>query len=434
MELDNREIAFLAWFSLIAGAILWKTWRSEALRRLLQLLVKPQILGALLVVVLYVAACVWLLSVPGWWQWPNLKTTLLWFGGSALVSVFNYEKVRSGKPFFLGSLLESAGLVAILSFISSSYTFSLPVELVIAFFVLVLVALSAAAESYGKLKIFHYLAVTLLSLISIAMLCNSLYQIATELAGFATPHTVREIATPVLLTAMFLPFLYGLFVYATYDRVFNSFDFAAKEPELRRYARRKLITGFGVDTVGLEKWRRHAALFKPDTEAGVDASIAEIKRARRREKRPYRVPPVSGWLPNHAIAFLSDAGLTTNDYHRDHVGWHAQSGYLELQDSVIPNNVSYYIDGDEFVVSKLKLVLNLNSPDAKDAAYERYFLIVSALLHAAVPGALRNGMALEIGLDELVLFNGYALSLHYDEWPARTNGEHGLTFKIETAV
>lgn len=435
MELDNREIAFLAWFSIIAGAVLWRTRPSKALRNLLQLLVKPPILCTFVMVGLYVAACVWLLSLSGLWQYSNLKTTLLWVGGFALVSVFNYEKVKSGKPFFLGTLLESFGLIAFLSFISSSYTFSLPVELVIAFFVIVLVAASAIAETDGKLKAVHYLAIILLSLIALAMLCNSLFRIATGFSGFATSHTLREIAVPMLLTAMFLPFLYGFYVYIAYDSAFNSFGFSAKDPATRRYTRRKLITGFGLDTVGLDKWRRHVGLFDPGTEADVDTSIAEIKRSRKREKHPYRVPPALGWLPHHAIAFLSDAGLTTSDYHRDHVGWHAQSGYLEFQDGAIPNNIVYSIEGSEFVVSRLKLVLNVNSPDAKDEAYKRYFLIVSALVHAALPGAFRNGKALEIGLDEdPLLINGYTLSLNYDDWPARTNGEHGLVFTIEIAV
>lgn len=435
MELDNREIAFLAWFFVIAGAVLWITRPSKALRDLLKLLVKPPILGTFLMVGLYVVACVWLLSVPGLWQWSNLKTTLLWVGGFALVSVFNYEKVKSGKPFFLGTLLESFGLIAFLSFISSSYTFSLPVELAIAFFVIVLVAASAIAETDGKLRVVHYLAVILLSLIAFAMLCNSFYHIATGFSGFATSHTVREFVVPMLLTAMFLPFLYGFYVYIAYDGAFNSFDFSEKDPALRRYMRRKLITGFGLDTVGLDKWCRHTGLFEPDSEAGVDASIAEIKRSRRREKRPYRVPPALGWLPNHAIAFLSNAGLTTNDYHRDRVGWQARSGYLKFQDGVIPNEVTYFVEGDEFVVSRLELALNVNSPDAKEEAYKRYFLIVSALVHAALPGAFRNGKALEVGLDEgPLLVNGYALSLRYDDRPARANGEHGLVFTIEIAA
>ena len=435
MGLDNREIAFLAWFCLTAGAILWKTRHSQALGNLLCLLVKRPILCLFGAVAAYVAACTWLLSIPGWWQWTNLKTTLLWTGGFALVAVFNYEKAGAGKPYFRATILEAIGITAFLSFIASSHTFGLFTELTLAFFLIVLVLLSAITEREGTLKSIHNVATALLTLLSLLMLGNSTYHIATGFGDFATSHTAREFALPVLSTAMFLPFLYGLYVYATYDRVFNSFDFSIKDPGLRRYARYRLMTGFLLDTAGLEKWRRHAAMFDSGSNAAIDASIHEIKKARRREKRPYRVPPALGWLPNHAISFLSSAGLTTNDYHRDHGGWQANSGLVDVGEGVLPSNIAYYVESEEFVASRLKLQLNVNAPDAADQAYEYFFQIVSLLANAAISGALRNGKVLDIQADDApLLVNGYALTLKRNDWPSRIKGGHDLVFTIEVTT
>ena len=97
MELDNREISFLIWLSLIAGAILWKTRHEEALHKLLCLLVKPPAVYLLGAVVCYVAICVWLRSLPGWWQWSNLKASLLWTGGVALVAVLAVILKKKGQ-------------------------------------------------------------------------------------------------------------------------------------------------------------------------------------------------------------------------------------------------------------------------------------------------------------------------------------------------
>lgn len=434
MNLDNREIAFLTWLVLIAGSILWKTRHSEALRNLLRLFFKRPIMCLFGAVACYVAACVWMLSVPGWWQWSNLKITLLWTGGFALVAVFNYEKVESGKSYFRATILEAVGITAFLSFISSSYTFGLFTELAIAFALMGLVVLSAITEGDEKLESVHNVATISLILLSLLMLGNSIYYIVTGFSDFATSHTAREFALPILLTAMFLPFLYGLYVYATYDRVFNSFDFSIKDPVLRTYSRRRLVTGFGLDTIGLEKWRRHVVMFEPQSKADIDGSIREIRLIRRREKRPYRVPPVLGWLPNHAVGFLSSAGLPTNDYHRSHEGWWANSGYLNLGKEVLPSNVAYYVEGDKFVVSKLKLVLNVNAPDVADQAYEHLFQIVSLLVNAAIPGALRNGRVLDIRADDPpLIINGYALALKRNDWPNGIECGHDLAFTIEIA-
>lgn len=432
MELDNREIALLAWFSLVAGAILWKSRRSDALRNLLQLLIKPPILNLLGAVVCYVAACVWLLSIPGWWQWSNLKTLLLWTASFALIAVFSYEKAGSGKAYLRATLLEAAGISALLSFISSSHTFGLLTELVIAFFLIVLAAIVAVSERDAKLRSLHSLAMALLILLSLLMLGNSLYHIVTGFGDFATSHTAREFALPMLLTAMYLPFLYGLYVYATYDRVLKSFDFSIKDPALRSHVRRRLVARFGLDTASLEKWRRHVVVFEPRDKADVDASIREIKQVRRRERRPHRVPPARGWLPNQATQFLVSAGLPTNDYHRGHGGWWANSGYLDIGDAVLPSNVAYYMEGEEFVVARLKLVLNINAPDEADRAYERFFQVISVLANAAIPGALRNGKVLEIQTDNTpLLINGYALALRRNDWPNGIRGGHDLAFTIE---
>lgn len=432
MELDNREIAFLTWFALIAGTVVWKTRKSDALRSLISAPIKPPILYLLGAVGCYVTACVWLLSLPGWWQWSNLKTSLLWTGGFALIAVFNFEKAASGKAYFRATMLEAAGIAALFSFIASSHTFGLLTELAIAFVWIALAVTVAISERDARLKSAHAIATTLLILLSLLMLGNSIYHIVTGFGDFATSHTAREFTLPLLLTAMFLPFLYGLYVYVTYDRVLNSFDFSIKNLTLHRYARRRLITGFWLDTAGLEKWRRHVVMFEPKDKADIDASIREIKQARLRENRPYRVPPAHGWLPNHATQFLAGAGLPTNDYHRSHGRWWANSKYLDIGDDLLPCNLAYYVEGEEFVVSKLKLVLNVNAPNEADRAYEQFFQVISKLTNAAIPGALRNGKELEIRTDDLpLLVNGYALVLRRIEWPNGMPGGHELVFTIE---
>src|SRR5690606_20884968 len=113
-------------------------------------------------------------------------------------------------------------------------------------------------------------ATTLLIMLSLLMLGNSIYDIVTGFGDFATTHTAREFALPMLLTAMFLPFLCCLYVYATYDRVLSSFNFSIKDPALRSYARHQLVTGFRLDTAGLEKWRRHVVMFEPKDKEEVD--------------------------------------------------------------------------------------------------------------------------------------------------------------------
>ncbi len=134
----------------------------------------------------YVAVCVWLLSLPRWWQWSNLKTSLLWTGSFALVAVFNYEKAGSGKAYFRATMLEAAGITALLSFIASSHTFGLLAKLAIAFLLIALAAIAAVSERDAGLKSAHTMATTLLILLSLLMLGNSIYHIVTSFGNFVT--------------------------------------------------------------------------------------------------------------------------------------------------------------------------------------------------------------------------------------------------------
>ncbi|HAY43450.1 MAG TPA: hypothetical protein DCY59_07820, partial [Micrococcaceae bacterium] len=125
-------------------------------------------------------------------------------------------------------------------------------------------------------------------------------------------------------------------------------------------------------------------------------------------------------------------GLPTNDYHRNHEGWRANSRYLDIGDAVLPCNVAYYVKGEEFVVTKLKLVLNVNAQDEADRAYGHFFEVISTLANAAIPGALRDGKALEIRADDApLLVNGYAVAMRRIEWPNGIPGGHELIFIIE---
>lgn len=435
MALDNRELAWLICFVLGMSFLIWKVKAFPQLGKLFRSFANRPILTVFGVVAGYIAICIWLLSQAGCWDWPNLKTTLIWAGSFALVALFNFQKIETGKAFFRTVSLESVGINAFLSFITASHTFNLWIELALTGALIFLGLTYAVAEYDNKLKSARSFAAVLFALLALLKLGNSAYHIAIEWRAYATLHTAREFFAPILLTLMFLPFLYGLHVYATYERILAVFKHTACNPALRGDTLRKLVAGFGLDLAGLEKWYRHTGLFPPETPSQLDASIAEIRKARRRDKRPYRVGPVYGWLPNHATAFLASAGLFTSDYHRIYDGWTACSLYRNLGDDILPSNLAYYVEGDEFVVSQLRLVLNVNAPGSAEQAYEIFLQTVALLVSSAVPGALNNGNKLSLDSGGAPLFlNGYELSLKRSDWANGIKGGHDLAFTIKIAL
>lgn len=67
-------------------------------------------------------------------------------------------------------------------------------------------------------------------------------------------------------------------------------------------------------------------------------------------------------LSSRANDLICNQYIERPDEHND---YHASSTYLDLGQQVSPNNIAYYISGDEFACSDFKLVLNVNYlPDA----------------------------------------------------------------------
>ncbi|HCT9233417.1 TPA: hypothetical protein OUC02_005034 [Escherichia coli] len=432
MNLDNRELALIIWLMLFIVFFHLKLKSREALYGIWHALTQRKMLYLLAALASYVVACVWLLSAFGWWKLSNLKATLVWTISFIFITIFNFNKIESEKSYFRTVLIEAVGLGAFLSFISSSHTFGLISELVITFLLIVLSLATAISMNDVKLKPAHNLVTTVLATISLLILANSIYHIITEFREFATYHTAREFLLPIALTALSIPFLYGLYIYSAYERIFASLKFSIKDSAVRKKSKRKLITQFGLDIAGLEKWHRHIGVFEQTCDADIDSSIAEIKCARNRERHPPINPPKTGWLPNEAINFLSSVNLKTLDYHRSYAGWWAFSSHLKLDKELISNNIAYYIEGDELAVLKLKLILNINSPQVASVAEDVFFQIVDVLIHEAIPDEFEPNEkpSFSIGTPPIRIGN-YELTLERENWTGGIKGGYELRFTIE---
>lgn len=435
MTLDNREIAFFIWLVLGIGGAIALTWGKPALGNLVRAFFQKPILVALGLTLAYIAASVWLIFQFGWWQWSNLKTTVIWIIGFAFVALFNFQKIETEESHVHRTLREAISVTAIVAFIAATHTFSLPAELILSGILILLALISTISERDKKRKTVHTIATVILAILGLLMLGKSLYHIATGFRGFATPHTAREFFAPILLTVLFLPFLYAIHAFSVCERVLVVLRYQSKDQELTRYAAFKLIRTLHLDLTAWEQWRQHVGLFPPKNRSDVDAAISEVKKSRRRQRQPYRVRPVYGWLPDQAIAFLVSHGLPTDHYRRNHDDWSASSRYLDISGWPLPNNAAYYIKGDEFTASELKLVLNVNDPESADEAYEYFFSIVAALIKTALPGALRDRKELLIGAgDPPFVVQGHEIQLERIDWPRHAKGGHELVFTVKTTA
>lgn len=427
MELNSRELATLIWLGIIAAIIVAMPFMRKSLGSVWQAFMHPAILQVLAIFTLYVGLMIWLLHAICWWDWDQLKNTIIWAFSVALVAVFHSNKIEDEPGYFRNWITENFQIMAFVQFLITLYTYPLPVELIVIPIVTLLTSMIAVGENKLETKFTAAILTNVLGILALIFFGYALIMTVMDFWSYATIQTWRDLYVPIVLSIFFLPFIFVLFVFMSYEKTFSALPFSIKDARLRRSAKWRSFVAFGPNVALLKRWQRHVALHRPADKSDLKAGIAEVKRAERRQHEQLPVATTSGWAPGLASDFLREAGLSTGDYHRAYdEEWFASSVMLEIGGEIIPNNVAYYIEGTEIVVTTLKLKLNVNDFSSAPAA-EVKFVELAKLLMIASTGAAYP----ELAVDTLDIPQGCRrVKIVKDSWTGRIRGGYDKIFTI----
>ncbi|MBB4114382.1 hypothetical protein FHT80_003733 [Rhizobium sp. BK226] len=421
MELNTREIATLIWLGIVVAILLVMPTMRQSLGGLLRAFTQRKILQVLAFFALYVGAMIWFLHAVCIWDWDQLKNTIVWTFSVALIAVLRGNKFPDEPGYFRRWITENFQLLAFIQFLVTLYTYPLWVELLVIPLVTLLTGMIAVGDRDPKTKQAVFVLTNILALFMLGFFGLALVMTVEDFWNYATIQTWRDFYTPIVLTLLFLPFIFVLYVLMSYESAFVGLYFSIEDTKLRRSAQWRAILAFGPDVDLMRRWQRHVAMHRPQSKDDIKAGISEIKEARHRERTKPPVAAALGWPPAIARDFLHDLGLPTRDYHRScEAEWYASSSMLDIGDGNIPNNIAYYIEGTETAVTTLKLKLNINEPDNADGAESRFKefgdILIRAATGNAVPWHDTGDIDLQIGLHRIRAVKS--------EWPARIPGRY----------
>jgi len=361
-----------------------------------------------------------LLSKINIWKWSNLKTTLVWVLTFGFVSLFEVVRIDEDSTYFRKVLRDALAGTAIVTFIAEFYTFSLPAELILVPLIFIVTATQTMANYRPEHARVGKLMGNILSGIGLFILCYATYQTAVHFAEFATIDTAREFTIPIILTILFLPFAYLFATYVTYERLFIRVEWAIENPSLRKYAKAHALIAFHLNHDFMKRWVLAVKLGRPKSEADVRRVIRELKYRKRREANPPHIPATSGWPPHVAKNFLSEEGITTNDYHQDIIEWNAESKPIKINDEILSDTVSYYVVGDSISVKRLKLRLSANDWNDTSKSDQRFYELSEALLEKALGAEVAGDLKINIRKSDTVTIkaNGKHIVLAKDKYPS----------------
>lgn len=391
MELSNREWASLFWIAAFVVYILFKDKNrkiAKSFKNVVHAFFVRKVIVVLAWASFWIIVCVQTLRHVGAWEFSNLKTTLIWAVTFAFVTLFHVDRINEDETYFRRTIRDTFGATGAIIFIAETYNLSFIAELILTPIIFLIALIQIVSKKNSEYEAAHKLANVLLAVMSFALVGYGLYMVVANFGDFATWNTLREFLIPIVLSLLFLPYLYIVSVLMSYELTFVGLRFYLKDDHLRRYAAFQAIKKFRFNLEGLRRWKRHVGSFRPDNHESIRASIAEVRALQEKERNPPLLSPDLGWCPFAATKFLAEQGLATGDYHRmDDGQWWASSPMINLnQAAIFPDNIAYYIEGDERAAKRLKVKLHVNDRTTGAASDLQFRNVCSALLNTVAGG------------------------------------------------
>ncbi|KHN93334.1 hypothetical protein BSK71_09640 [Pectobacterium actinidiae] len=436
--LNDREIAIALWILAISVYIFFSSKMAEArsaFKGVLEALFVRQIISVFCLMVAYMAIVIYWLYELKLWNFEQLKNTVFWSISVGFMSLFNLEKIKRDKDFFKCSVLDNLKLLAILQFVVGVYTFSLWVETLLVPVLALLGAMLAIAETNRKNHQVKILLEYFLSSFGVVLIIYTLYMLMTDFGEFGKEKTAYDFFVPPLLTLCYLPFVFFMLVYSTYEQVSVRLRFSIKNRFHRYLAKFYAFILFNVRLSLLERWSFHVAKTNIESYSDLIDTFKYIFKARYSEKNPKEVPPNQGWSPYKAKEFLVNEGLSTGFYNRSfEEEWFASSPMEKFSDGIIPDNIAYYVKGSEDVAKVLKLEVNVNDSSRTYQACEKLEAMAEALSISSLSLPLSEEMKHAISgcNSHSEKVEGKTIALIVEHWPNHKFNGFDLKFLISS--
>ncbi len=245
---SNREQALLLWFLAFLGLMLAKRETRRSLVALVKAAVAPRLALYFGLFALWAIGSVAFLWSIGFWDNSFLKDTIFWYVGVGLPLSYRASKVKS-RSFMKRELLDALKLTVLVEYLINLHTFSLPVELVLLPFLLLLFAVQAYSERKAEYAAVHKFMTNVIAVVGFGLFGFVLFRTFQSYQQVFVPRSALELVLPVLLLLLFLPFNYFSALYMAYETLFIRVRFLFHDEQRRNGLKEHIrsVAGFDMD-------------------------------------------------------------------------------------------------------------------------------------------------------------------------------------------
>lgn len=239
--LSNREIALIIWIILaLALCILNKQVRNSLYALIKLVFTTPVLLIVNLLVLDYTLLAIDFLQRTQFWDESLIKDTVFWTLGTGFVLMFNSANTKEAGHF-KKVLFDVIKWTIILEFIANFYTFSLLTEIILLPILVFIGVIQAYSELYPKYKKVETIFKAINGLIGLSILSYATYKTFNQSEALLTIASLKSFLLPLLLTVIYLPFIYCLALYTQYESLFVRLPFLIHDVERRKAVKKQIL-------------------------------------------------------------------------------------------------------------------------------------------------------------------------------------------------
>tara|TARA_R110001592_G_scaffold11332_1_gene56275 strand:+ start:1667 stop:2968 length:1302 start_codon:yes stop_codon:yes gene_type:complete len=395
---------------------------------------KP-ILTVVIASIVWVCICVLILWQLGAWSVENLKTTIIWFIGSAFLGLMKSTNSQGEsesdylKKYFQGLL----GLSVIVVFLAESYTLPIYFELALFPVIFFFSAIGVIAKSRPEHQAVGRAGEWVVGAIALIFIIYSIANIFGAPTDFFSWKKLSDLFLPVIFSIAFFPFVMFLRVGMAYKNLFKRMSFWMKDKALLRYAKRRAAITFGIDIDALGLWCDSLAYQKRDiaTRKDIDQTLSAAIKNKVHERLRLSVAVEKGWNPYDAKDFLKQERLVCRHYKAIYDGWGGESNLIKTGDGQL-STISYYVTGDESAVQSLRLKLFMWKGEDIQQAEKMFARLCILLASRAVPHIPEEHLIRFSTLQEMdLVFEHWRFKMHQEAFDDQSVADYQRTFEIE---
>lgn len=236
--MNNRDLATFILLGVLLALLPVKRELRSALGQALKLMVSPRLGLPLLSFTGWTAFVISLAWQLGLWASGLTAATVLWFLFVGLAWFVNLGDASRDEGFFKRRLVETVGIGAAFEFFINLKVLSLPLELVLQVFLLVVVPLHVVARQKGEHKFVARLTTAVLIVVGLGLTTFTIFELVRDWDALNPWELAEQLLLPVWLTAFAVPCLYLIGLYAGYESLHLHLKFwnDSRRPRLRALA------------------------------------------------------------------------------------------------------------------------------------------------------------------------------------------------------